>query len=184
MKKIVYILLFLLSFYKISLSANTKIAQNITAEDQKFVKVIEIVLKFEGGYFKEEHTNFGITQGTYNKYRNARHLKRNDVINITKNEVYEIYYNMYYFKSRASEMPIRMCLVHFDTAVNFGLIGAQKLLSKTDSTLNDSLRALQYCDKRIEFRHLIVKHNHSKKKFLKGWINRDKKLKSIVSTLH
>jgi lysozyme family protein len=184
MKKFVYILLFFLSFYKISLNANTKITQNITAEDQKFVKAIEIVLKFEGGYFKEEHTNFGITQGTYNKYRDACHLKRNDVINITKNEVYEIYYNMYYFKSRASEMPIKMCLVHFDSAVNFGLTGAQKLLSETDSTLNDSLRALQYCDKRIEFRYSIIKRNPSKKKFLKGWINRDKKLKNIVVTLH
>ena len=93
-------------------------------------------------------------------------------------------------------MPLAIASVHFDTIVNFGIFGGSKILQKVlginvDGKVgSDTLRkmhvgnskeiALDYCDARIEMRYILVKKYAKYKKFLRGWLNRDKKLKKII----
>jgi lysozyme family protein len=148
-----------------------------------FAKHISVVLKFEGGYFAEEKTNFGIMQGTYNAYRISKGLEKNDIRLISEKEVWECYYIRYYKKGGCDTMNNEMALVHFDTSINFGITGAKNIMKNINNCSNSKDSAIQYCDLRIKKRYDIVKNNNSKKKFLKGWVRRDNKLKEIVKQL-
>jgi len=162
-----------------------------------FNKLMETVLIFEGKYFAEEKTNFGIMQTTYDTYRTKNHLKKRDVLKITDGEVYDIYYTMYYLPAKCDLLTPAVAFVHFDASINFGVGGAYKLIKRTLGLsykyatwdddilwlLDDSIDkevALEYIDVRKEKRYEIVANNKAKKKFLKGWLNRDNQLKEII----
>jgi len=42
--------------------------------------------------------------------------------------------------------------------------------------------AIKYIDTREQERYNIVKRNEKKRKFLRGWLNRDEKIKNIILT--
>lgn len=152
---------------------------------EAYLKAIKITLKFEGGYFAEEHTNFGIMQGTYDAFRLSKGMPKKDVLDISKDEVYECYYIRYFLRGDCDTLGPAMMTVHLDACVNFGITGANRILGKVlDRCPNatDKEMALIYCDIRMERRYEIVKNNSKKKKFLKGWLRRDKKLKRIITT--
>lgn len=162
-----------------------------------FNKIMETVLIFEGKYFAEEKTNFGIMQTTYDTYRVKKHLKKRDVLKITDSEIYEIYYKMYYLPAKCDLLPPAVAFVHFDAAINFGVGGAYKLIKRTlgldyrYATWNDNILlmvdesidvdvAIEYINVRKDRRYEIIKNNPNKKKFLKGWLNRDNHLEDII----
>lgn len=170
---------------------------------QQFLDVMKIVLKFEGGYTDllddpGGATNYGITQATYNAYRLSKHQSKKPVKQITKLEVYDCYYNRYYLRAKCDKLKINTSFVMFDSAVNFGVFGATKLLQrslgvKVDGNfgketilaveeINDKKLALEFCDVRILRRYEIVRNKPSSKRFLRGWLNRDKKLKKIINS--
>jgi len=163
--------------------------------------IYNLTLSFEKGYANHPAdrggaTLDGVTQGTYNAYRKSKNLNTQDVRLMTDPEKAEIYYKRYYVPSKANLMSFPLAAVHFDTAVNFGVTGSIKMLQFllkvnpdgkfgpiTYNAVNhfDSLEfAIKYCDLRIERRYSIVKRNPSQKVFLKGWLNRDNKLKNFI----
>jgi len=96
---------------------------------------LKFTLEWEGGYVDHPNdlggaTNKGITQITYNSYRIRKELPTQRVKNITDDEVHEIYNEMFWLPSQAELMVLPLAVVHFDTAVMFGVGGAIKFLQE------------------------------------------------------
>ena len=197
MKKIIFFILFLI----ISLISSAKIPKLDTIEAKKypvqFLKSMEYVLKFEGGWFAEEVTNYGIMQPIYDAYRKKKKLPIKSVKYISSKEVYDLYYNMYYLPSHCDKLTPAVAFVHIDCSINFGIGGANKLLKRSlglddkNTKWNDSImiyidpivdreNALNYVQSRKSYRYEIIKRHPEKKKFLKGWLSRDSQVESII----
>lgn len=149
-----------------------------------FEDALKIVLEHEGGYVNHPNdpggaTNRGITQRTYDAYRQKKGLSPQDVRYITEDEVREIYRKDYWEASGADKLPPPLNLVHFDTAVNMGPGRAREFLSKVDQS--DPCKAAQdYLSLREARYHAIVQKNQKQRVFLSGWLNRVNNLRKHV----
>ncbi|MGB3519609.1 MAG: glycosyl hydrolase 108 family protein, partial [Elainellaceae cyanobacterium] len=144
-------------------------------------------------------TNKGVTTGTYNEYRRRKGLPTQSVRLITQAEVEDIYRSMYWTPSNSQLMVRPLAIVHFDTAVNFGVGGSTLFLQETlgvpadggfgpitRSALdrsNTSATARRYVQSRIDYRYLRVRQNPSQSVFLNGWLNRDNDLMNYISRM-
>jgi lysozyme family protein len=169
-----------------------------------FSKALEFTLPAEGGFADNPadpggRTNKGIIQSVYNSYRSRKGLPIRDVLNISDTEVQEIYFNMYWQPAQCDLMILPLSVVHFDTAVNFGVGGAimflQEVLGvaadgilgpKTLSlfqTNNNLATANKVITARITYRHQRVVDAPSQGIFLDGWLNRDRSLRDFIQNL-
>lgn len=83
--------------------------------EKNFKRALQILFPSEGGYSNRKNdwggpTNLGITQTTFNSWRDSQKQPREDIRNITKDEATNIYKNMYWEKSglinkKIQEMP-------------------------------------------------------------------------------
>jgi peptidoglycan hydrolase-like protein with peptidoglycan-binding domain len=172
--------------------------QNPTLEE-----ALKFTLPWEGGYANHPAdlggaTNKGVTTATYNEYLWRKGRSKQQVQNITDAEVQEIYRDLYWKPSQAEMMTRALAIVHFDTAVNFGVGGAVMFLqevlgqgtdgvfgAKTRSAVEKSntyATAKRYCAARMEYRHKRVAENSSQEAFLQGWLNRDNDLMRFIAT--
>lgn len=159
-----------------------------------FKDALEFLLPVEGGYANDPDdpggaTNYGITQETYDAFR------KRSVKHITPNEVAEIYEKFYWRDGKCDAIAVthpHLALVHFDCAVNCGVIQAAKLLQKAVGATPDGIvgsRTLQairqqsddvhcheYLKVREAFYYSIVSNKPVLNKFLKSWLHRLKKL--------
>lgn len=105
--------------------------------DKNFDKMLQFVLKREGGYINDPNdlggeTNKGITYKTYNAYRKSKNLLARSVKYITDSEVKEIYYNNYYKAVGADKIKkTKLAAIMFDTVVNMGVSRAKTFLQKS-----------------------------------------------------
>ena len=138
--------------------------------DNDFDKMLSFVLRSEGGYVANDGgqaCNKGIQQSTYDSYRTRKGLSKQDVKNITDEEVKDIYYTSYYKASGADKIDDpKLALYVFDTAVNMGVSAAKKILEKSG---ND---ADKFEEARLDRYEEIAHYNPSKSKYLRGWENR------------
>jgi len=198
MNKYILILIVILFSIFVNNTTSAVVVKISKKYPDNFIKMMNNILLFEGGYFAEEVTNFGVMQPIYDDYRKKKKLPQQDVNDITITEVYDIYYNMYYLKGKCNLLTPATSFVHFDACINFGIGGATKLLKKTigldyntpywnDSILifiTDSVDidlAYNYINNRMIKRYEIVKDHPKKKKFLKGWISRDDQVSSLIT---
>ncbi len=158
---------------------------------------LKFTLLWEGGYVNNPDdpggaTNKGVTQDTYNTYRINNQLPTQGVELITDVEVHDIYFSMYWQPSQAALMVLPLAIVHFDTAVNFGVGGAIEFLQEalgisadgifgpgTQTALlanNTAQTAQKIVQGRIDYRNQRVDTNPSQEVFLVGWLNRDNDL--------
>ena len=182
-------------------------------EQQIFQEALAFTLKWEGGYVNHKYdlggaTNKGITQRTYNKYRDQIKKPRQSVKYISNSEVESIYYQYYWKPVKANRMERALAIVMFDTAVNLGVNGStkdggaikhlQKALNITatgywgyitENTFSKTLKSEQYSlalkvNKHTQdYRYERVKQNPSQKVFLQGWLNRDKALRNYITKI-
>ncbi|MBE7706990.1 MAG: hypothetical protein E7Z91_07110 [Cyanobacteria bacterium SIG30] len=153
-----------------------------TLKDANFDTMLGHVLGYEGGFSNHPAdrggaTNYGITQGTYTSYKG----KYVDVRNITKEEVYDIYYKNYYVASGASKIAKTdpdLAFAVFDAAVNHGVGYAKSALAKCGNNVDTfmELRKQKYIS--------IVANNPSQKVFEKGWQNRWNRVYSVIDSNH
>jgi peptidoglycan hydrolase-like protein with peptidoglycan-binding domain len=165
---------------------------------------LKFTLKWEGGFVDNPvdlggPTNKGITQDTYNTYRIDKGLRTKEVEFIEEAEVMEIYSERYWKPSEADSMILPLAIVHFDTAVLFGVRGAVLFLQEalgvgvdgnfgpqTESKLqanNNKQTALNIIDGRIAYHNRRVRENSSQEVFLQGWLNRANALKEFITPL-
>lgn len=101
----------------------------------KFEYTYRFVQRWEGTARKCVHdpvrTLNGITQGTYDRYRQEQGLQRADVCTaLTDAQAKDIYYRYYYLASGANNLPVEMALHQFDFAVNAGTGAAKKAFAE------------------------------------------------------
>jgi len=175
---------------------------NDTTGNTIFDKALAFTLKWEGGYVNNPNdyggaTNKGVTQNTYDSWRESKGFKAQSVKNITDSEVKDIYYNNYWLASKCDRMIDSLAIVMFDTSVNFGVKNGitffQEALglpmdgiwgSKTEEVFsknNTKELAKEIVDCRIAYRKQRVKEDPSQGVFLQGWLNRDNDLMKLVS---
>ncbi|NEQ25251.1 MAG: hypothetical protein F6K28_40505 [Microcoleus sp. SIO2G3] len=169
-----------------------------------FSEALRFSLRWEGGYVNHPNdpggeTNKGVTANTYAAYRRRKGLQPRSVRQITDAEVGEIYREMYWKPAQCDNKERVLAIVHFDTAVNFGVGGStlflQEVLGVTpDGAYGPATRAAlaradakqaaqRYCQARIDYRHRRVQQNPSQRVFLAGWLNRDNDLRRYISAL-
>ena len=165
-----------------------------------FQTALQFTLQWEGGATPNGAVNRGITQVTYDTYRKRKGLPLQPVLKITDAEVEDLYYNDYWKVSKADTMCLPLAIVHFDSAVNFGITGSVKLLQKALGALpvdgklgsqtvavldkkNNLETAKRYCQERIDARHERVKKTPSDSRYLKGWLRRDNDLLQVIIQL-
>lgn len=169
-----------------------------------FPEALRFTLRWEGGYVNNPAdyggaTNKGVTQGVYDTYRRRKGLPLRSVMYILDTEVEEIYRNQYWQQSYCDRMVRTLAIVHFDTAVNFGVGGSILFLQETlgvtadgsfgpvtQSALqraNTKTTAQRYVQSRINYRYQRVAQDSSQRVFLQGWLNRDNDLKNYIANL-
>ena len=171
----------------------------------RFTQCLDFVLAREGGYGTNPKdrggsTNKGVTQKTYSTWRMSRGMSALPVMNISDNEVYEIYESQYWGKVRADSLPQPLDLCVFDAAVQHGTgtaakwlqrivgvqqdgaIGPKTLLAVTQTVDRDGVASMveYYMTLRDDFYHAIVENDASQVIFLRGWMNRMQHLRGAL----
>ncbi len=166
-----------------------------------FPGCLAFVLKWEGGYVNNPAdpggaTNKGITQTTYNAWRQSQGQPTQSVQAISDVEVQAIYAQNYWHPSGADRVPAALNLAAFDTAVNLGVSRAVRFLEQCVGTTTDgvfgpqtqaaaaacsvSTTAAAYCDAREAYYRALVAQTPSQQVFLKGWLNRLNDLRTTI----
>lgn len=132
-------------------------------------------------------------------------IDREDIKKLTKEQAIEVYKKHFWNPFKLDDEPSNsVALLIFDSAVNHGIGGASNLIQKTlvDMGYNISidgkvgpktLAALHNADSdefinmflsvRERYYRRIVEKNPSQNRFLRGWLNRIKSLRSAVTQL-
>ena len=93
---------------------------------EPFYEIIEDVIEKEGGYVNDTddpggETKYGISKKAFPK---------EDIKNLTIVRAKDIYYNKYWKPSKAYLLSDELQHIYFDMCVNFGIIGAGKVLQR------------------------------------------------------
>lgn len=169
-----------------------------------FDTALKFVLSEEGGYVNNIHdsggaTNHGVTQATYDLWRDSVHQPHQDVQLITDAEVRTIYENNYWEPSRAQTMHSPLDVTHMDWSVNHGISGAIKTLQAALGVEADGLfgketaSALAIADpveisqtynqlRREWYKNRIVQ-KPDQQIFLAGWLGRVDRLEAYCESL-
>ena len=183
-------------------------------ETLMFQRALDYLLIVEGGFVNDPAdpggaTNYGITQGTYDAWRDNVERSRQPVEDITTTEVRQIYYNQYWVPGRCASLQWPLSLLHFDACVNLGRPDShpvpfsrswavmQRALQVTDDgrpgpitmrsagvLRNSATLIYRYAWERLwVYRDLT--RNKSLAKFLPSWIWRlDKLIQAAIPSLH
>lgn len=170
-----------------------------------FERALHTVLAHEGGYVNDKAdrggaTNKGITQRVYDAWRRSHALPVRSVAEISNAEVATIYMTQYWNPAWCEKMPGRLGAIHFDAAVNHGVRRAIKFLqlavgASDDGVLGrETMKSLEtalamtdedavigaYLDQRADFYDAIVENDPTQTRFIAGWKNRIRSLRSEV----
>ncbi len=158
-----------------------------------FEKTLPLILKYEGGYVNDPddpggETNKGIIKTTYDAYRKKKGLPIVSVLEITDEEVEDIYYNDYWLKGSCDKLFDDLAIAHFDACVNSGIKQASKFLQRSCHANDDgiigpkTLEKVAATDNKLLLQSYFVYRNSfyenlanakpKMKKFLKGWLKR------------
>lgn len=96
----------------------------------EYKKALSFTLKAEDGFVVDNGgpTNHGVTQTTYDEYRDLNGAPRRDVRDICSNEVEDLYYRLYWVRACCPFLGTYGAVAHFDWAVNHGAVGAVRTL--------------------------------------------------------
>ena len=145
---------------------------------------LDKVIETEGGYVNDPTDNGGETKYGISK----KAYPNEDIKNLTIERAKELYIKDYVKPCKADLLPLELQYAHFDSAVNFGVTGAAKILQEAAGVSVDgkigpvtlkavkSLQLSKYLLYRMFKYAYIVGNNNTQAKFIKGWANRVKEL--------
>ncbi len=123
-------------------------------------------------------TNYGVTQRTYNAWRQKKGFPSKDVLYITKDEAKQLYYEEFWKPSGASEREdLRESYLLFDTAVISGPYEAKRLFRKSNENIYNFLK------ERKNFHKRDIERHPEQKKWEEGWMNRLRDLESNMNEI-
>lgn len=158
----------------------------------RFDACLPITLVFEGGYSNNPKdpggaTYKGVTQKTYDAYRQRKGDPTQDVRSITDDELHTLYKEEYWDQVNGDILPVGLDLAVFDYAVNSGVEHAAKALQSLVGARADGVIASQTIEavkKAGAVDQLVVKYCNARLAFLKtlstwktfgdGWTTRIK----------
>jgi len=146
----------------------------ISQADTKFREGFKFVLEREGSkHVREdggkESSKYGILQTTARECGYKGNIK--DLTKADAEAIYRIIWN----KSGAESLPFPLSTVHFDTYVN-SPAAAEKILTKSQLNIETYLRLREQ-----RYARLAEIRPEQYGKYLKGWNNRIKNLRSMVA---
>ncbi len=166
-----------------------------------FSKALSFTLQFEGGFANNPKdsggaTNFGITQRTYDSYREKKGDVLQSVHFISDPEVSDIYYHNYWLANHCDVLPDRLDIAVFDFSVNAGseamkelqtligvtpdgIYGAKTMAAVISNYTPELLNA--YFDLHEVFYKNLAKKYPKNDIFLRGWLNRTERLRSALT---
>ena len=165
---------------------------------------LAFTLKEEGGYVDnpDDHggaTNHGITQLTYDTWRDSHGEPCQSVRNIRDAEVQGIYGEMYWVPGHCPALSPALAIAHFDWCVNHGCAGAMAMLQqllqvKADGVFGPATAAAlaaqddgglwrAYDELRRGWYRARVTAYPDQAAFLKGWLARVDRLDRYIEVL-
>lgn len=160
---------------------------------QGYHDALRFVLQWEGGFVDDPadpggRTNRGVTQKTYDAWRERQGLSRRDVLVIEAPEVEAIYRTGYWRAAACDRLPPPLDLVAFDTAVNMGVRRSIRILQTAlecpvdgrfgpvtagaAAACDRATTTASYCRVREGVYRGLARRNPALTRFLKGWVNR------------
>lgn len=162
----------------------------VVAPKSRFADSLKHVLVHEGGYVNHPRdpggaTMKGVTQATYDGWRERQGQSKRSVRNITDEEIAAIYRRDYWDKVKGDDLPAGVDFAVFDFAVNSGVSRASRYLQAVVGVPQDgvigpaTLAAVrdkrpaaiinELCDKRMAYLRSLTKLWPT---FGKGWTRR------------
>lgn len=135
----------------------------------------------EGGYANHPNdgggeTNYGVSQGVYDTYRDRHKLTRQSTKYISEAEVRDIYHE-FWKAGNCDQYSSPLDIGCFDSVINFGVVGGKSFFEDLPS---DPVAATQeLANRREAYREERVNEKPSQRVFLEGWLNRDRRLRSL-----
>lgn len=167
-----------------------------------FLQALPHLLEFEGGFSDHPSdrggaTNKGVTQGTYDAWRDRWDMPRRSVREITDIEAQNIYHVEYWTAGKCDAFRWPLSLVHFDTCVHSGTVTAAKVLQRALGVADDGVigpvtmsasenalsvrdQVMAQCLERLDFLRGIANRDATQRVFVRGWLNRVIDLWSIA----
>jgi lysozyme family protein len=163
-----------------------------------FKRCLAVVLNNEGGYSNHpmdsgHATMKGVTQAVYDSYRLKNNLPINPVIDITDEDIEDIYYSMYWNPMRIEQIDNDELVLHvFDHGVNAGAFTSVKILQRLVGEEDDgvigplTIRSVrefngnivaEFIKRRKLFYVTLVQRKPELRVFIKGWLRRIEKTK-------
>lgn len=162
-----------------------------------FYDALHFTLSVEGGTSRDprdpgnvggQATVYGVTQKTYDRWRQKKEFSTQNVTKITPCELETLYYEEYFLSSRSHLLAPKLAVALFDAAVHTGPSRAVKLLQKAlgvtaDGTLGSlTLRATRnqplqnllnrFLQERGDFYRRLSQKKPLLQIFMRGWCNR------------
>lgn len=111
---------------------------------ENFPQALKQVLKYEGGKVDDPRdpggrTAYGVTQDTYDAWREKQGLPDADVFSISQADVAAIYRQEYWDRIRGDDLPDGVDFAVFDFAVNSGVTRAARTLQGVVGVTQDGL---------------------------------------------
>ena len=141
-----------------------------------YERALAFVLLWEGGKVDDKadkggRTNRGITQRTYDGWREDKGLGERDVFLLGEDELQDIYRTLYWWP--AQDLPWPLCLVTFDSAVLFGPTRATSWLASVEwDEASPEAKAWAILCLRRERHREVVARDKTQARFLNGGMNR------------
>lgn len=180
-----------------------EIVQAVTSrigENKDYNASLLCVLKSEGGWSDNPQdpggaTMKGITFAVFKEWKRNPHLTKDDLRNVSDQDVHDLYKQLYWDKIRGDELPTGVNYACFDAAVNMGVGRAAKLIQEAAGVTADgvlgpaSLSAIQKANpKELIEKFSTLKENFYKSlttfpTFGKGWLRRVAEVKTISENM-
>lgn len=165
---------------------------------------LQFTLKEEGGYVDNpaDHggaTNHGVTQATYDAWRDSQKQPHQGVLSISDAEVQGIYNLMYWAPAHCDRLSAALSICQFDWCVNHGAKGATVTLQQALNVTADgaygpgTAAALatqdqgtfwqSYNSLRRNWYRAWAQAHPDQVQFLKGWLARVDRLDTFVRSL-
>jgi len=166
-----------------------------------FLQALPVILKFEGGYANHPDdpggaTNKGITQKTYDGWRDGHGQEQQPVVRISDDEVEAIYHRNYWLAGGCDSLPWPLSLVHFDACVNHGIRNAWRIMQRAAGVADDGIpgpvthAAIDAAPvdglvndqlwHRLAFYERIMLNRSRSRVFCLGWLSRVNHLRAIT----
>jgi lysozyme family protein len=109
------------------------------ADQQTFEHAFALVLKLEGGISTDKNdrgnkggnaTCHGVTQASYDRYRQKHEMPKRAVTQMSDGERKQLYYEFYWVEGRCADLPANLALAHFNTCVNMGTSAAARIMGQ------------------------------------------------------